>query len=185
MATAKAIVAAMTGNAAFATPDPQLAAVTTAVTELQAAQTSVKLRKPGAVQDRNEKRKTLTTLLEHLKSYIQRTADSNSDTAATVIKSAAVGVRQAVIRQKQTFTVKEGPVSGSVKLTTASVASRASYEWEYSLDGGKTWVVMPPTLQAKASIQGLPVTATAFFRSRAVTRTGAQDWTQPLSIVVK
>jgi hypothetical protein len=185
LATAKAVVSAMTDNAAFATPDPALATLTAAIADLEAAETAVKLHRHGAVPDRNEKRKALATLLEHLKAYIQKVADTDSDTAETVIRSAAVGVRQPVLRQKQTFTVKEGPVSGSVKLTAAAAGPRSSYEWQYSVDGAKTWQTMPPTIQAKTSIQGLPVSSTVLFRCRAVTPTGEQDWTQPLAIVVK
>ena len=108
-------------------------------------------------------------------------ADSNSDTAETVIKSAGVAVRAAVFRQKQVFAVEKGPVSGSVKLTTAAEGDRASYEWQYSVNGGTAWQTMPSTLQAKTSMQGLTVGSSVLFRSRAVTKTGEGDWTQGLA----
>jgi hypothetical protein len=34
---------------------------------------------------------------------------------------------------------------------------RACYEWKYRLDGGKTWVTVPSTLQEKTTVNGLPV----------------------------
>ncbi len=42
---------------------------------------------------------------------------------------------------------------GSVKLIAKAVATRASYEWQYSIDQ-KTWTNAPSTLQAKTVISG-------------------------------
>src|SRR5580698_9806189 len=117
---ATALVSAMTNNPNFTTPNPPLATVTAAIAALQAAETAVKARTNGAVASRNEKQKALVTMLDQTKWYIQSVADSNSDTAETVIKSAGVAVRAPVIRQKQVFAVAPGPVSGSVKLTSAA-----------------------------------------------------------------
>ncbi len=184
IAQATALVSSMTNNPNFTTPNPPLATVTAAITALQTAETAVKARTHGAVASRNAQQKALVTVLEQTKAYIQMMADSNSDTAEAVIKSAGVAVRAAVIRQKQVFAVEEGPVSGSVKLTTVRAAPRASYEWQYSLDG-KTWQTMPSTLQTKTSMQGLTVGSSVMFRSRAVTKAGEGDWTQAVAITVK
>jgi hypothetical protein len=73
----------------------------------------------------------------------------------------------------------------SLKLTTATAGPRASYEWQSSTDGGKTRVSMPTTVQAKTTVTGLQVGTSPQFRSRAVTRSGEGDWTQPLSITIK
>jgi hypothetical protein len=182
---ATGIVSSMTNNPNFATPNPPLATVSAAIAALQTAETAVKARTHGAVATRNEKHKTLGTLLEQTRGYIQSVADTNSDTAEAVIKSAGVGVRAPVLRQKQVFSVKEGPVSGSVKLTAARAGARASYEWQNSLDGGKTWVTMPSTIQAKTSASGLAVGSSVLFRSRAVTKAGEGDWTQGMAITIK
>jgi hypothetical protein len=187
--TATALVASLTNNPNFSTPEtvpnPPLPTITNAATALATAQTAVNARAHGAVASRNEKRQALRTLLEQTKAHIQKVADGNADTAEAVIKSSGLAVRKAVIRQKQVFAVTEGPVSGSVKLETATVGSRASYEWQYSLDGGKTWLVLRSTLQAKTSMQGLTPLTSVSFRSRAVTKAGEGDWTQPLSITIK
>ncbi|HEY8087061.1 MAG TPA: fibronectin type III domain-containing protein [Polyangiaceae bacterium] len=49
-------------------------------------------------------------------------------------------------------------------------ARRASYEWRYSLDGGKTWVPTAATLQTRTTVTGLTPGATVTFRYRAVTK---------------
>ena len=185
LGTTSALVSSMTNNQYFPTPDPPLATVSAAVAALEAAQTAVHARTQGAVAGRNEKRQTLTKLLEQLRAYIQKIADGDSGTAEAVIRSAGVGVRKPTIRQKQAFAVTEGAVSGSVKLVTATAGARASYEWQCSPDGGKTWQALPATLQAKTTMTGLAVGASAQFRSRAVTKTGEADWTQPVSILVR
>jgi len=42
-----------------------------------------------------------------------------------------------------------------------------------------------PTLQAKTSMTGLAAGATYSFRYRSVTKAGADDWSAPVSLVVK
>jgi hypothetical protein len=68
---------------------------------------------------------------------------------------------------------------------TAQAGHRASYEWDYSTDGGKTWVLAPSTLQAKTTIAGLTPGATVLFRYRAVTKAGEADWSQPVSLLIQ
>jgi hypothetical protein len=63
-------------------------------------------------------------------------------------------------------------------------ARRAAYRWQYSTDGGKTWVDASETLQAKTAVTGLPVGTTVQFRYRSVIKGGASDWSAPLSMVV-
>lgn len=83
------------------------------------------------------------------------------------------------------FSANQGAVSGSVEVVAAAAARRASYLWGYSTDGGKTWIEVGPTLQAKTTISGLPVGTSVQFRYRGVTKSGAADWSQPISLLVK
>jgi hypothetical protein len=185
ISVAKAIVAAMTGNASFPSPEPTLSAVSFALNELETAEAAALARTKGAATARNQKRAALVAELAQLKAYVQKQADINLATAATVIQSAAMVVRKVPVRTKRVFTAKQGILSGSVTLVTASAARRASYEWEYSSDGGKTWLLMPATLQAKTSITGLQSGSTYMFRYRAILKAGAEDWSQPISFLVK
>jgi len=65
-----------------------------------------------------------------------------------------VGDKKAALIQSAGFAVRK---------TTASAGHRASYDWEYSADGGKTWVLLPSTLQAKTSVTGLAAGTTVQF----------------------
>jgi hypothetical protein len=71
------IVKGMTGNPAFPSSAPALAAVTTAVNDLQTAETAALARTKGAVAVRNEKRAALVVLLQQLRGTVQAAADAN------------------------------------------------------------------------------------------------------------
>ena len=181
---AKAIVIAMTGNATFPAPLPTLAVIAAAIADLETAEAAARLRTKGAVATRNQKRAALGKLLEQLRGYVQAVADADPDRAPALIQSAAMNVKKVGLRGKRVFAVQQGRVSGAVMLVTASAGGRASYEWQMSVDGGKTWQMLPVTLQAHAPVTGLQPGATYTFRFRAVTRHGEGDWSQPISRIV-
>jgi len=179
------MVKALTGNPAFPATAPTLAAVTEAVTELQTAETAALARTKGAVAVRNEKRTALVTLLHQLLGQIQTAADASPATAASMIQSAGIAVKKTPVRAKRTFAAKPGAVSGSVTLVTDAAARRAFYEWQYSTDGGKTWVSSASTLKTTTTVAGLTPGASVMFRYRAGTKTGEGDWSQTATIIVK
>ena len=179
------IVTCMTGNAAFPSPVPALTEVTTAINSLQNAETAALARTKGAVTTRNEQRAALVALLKHLKAYIQVQADANAENAASIIESAGVAVTKTAVRRPRVFAAKPGTNSGTVELVTAAAGRRASYEWQYSADGGKTWVSVPSTLQARTTVTGLTPGSTVEFRFKSVVKAGESDWSAPVSLLVK
>ena len=182
---AQNIVQRMTGNPSLPTPTPTMAAIAAAIADLQTAQTAALARTKGAATVRNDKRAALVTLLRQLRGYVQATADANQASAAAIIQSAGVAVRKTPTRRARTFAATAGPVSGSAKVVAAAAGPRASYEWQVSADGGKTWVSLPPTLQAKTTFSGLPSGTSVAFKYRAVTKAGAGDWSAPVSLLVQ
>src|SRR5580700_5061891 len=100
---ARAIVQSMTGNAAFATPLPALADVTTATNSLATSEAAALARTQGAVATRNDQRAALVTMLQELKGYVQKQADANRDTAAAIILSAGMQVRKPPVRKPRVF----------------------------------------------------------------------------------
>jgi hypothetical protein len=181
----RAILAAMAGNAHFPTPTPPLATLTTSVNGLESAQATTKTRAPGSVAARDTAHKQVTDQVHQLFGYIQQIADANPEQAAEIIASAGIKSRTNVPPTKPPFAVNPGPVSGSARLAMKAAGGRAAYDWEYSLDGGKTWVAATTTVQAKTVISGLPVATSVMFRARAVIKGGAADWGQPITLVVK
>jgi hypothetical protein len=182
---ARAIVTAMTANPHFPTPTPALAAVTTATDDLQLAETAALTRAKGTIAVRNEKRAALVTLLRQLKGYVQTVVDANAETGTSIIESAAIAVKKTAARKPRVFGAEPGVVSGSAKLVAPSAGGRAFYEWQYSLDGGKTWVAAPGSMQAKTTVAGLTPGASVQFRYRPATKSGEGDWSQPVTLIVK
>ncbi len=182
---ARAILIALTGNPAFPTPVPTLAAVSAAIADLENAQAVALTRVKGAAQTRNQKLAPLGTLLRQLRDYVQSVADASPETAEALIHSAAMNVRKVTVVGKRVFSVRQAALSGTVSLVAPAAGSRASYEWEMSADGGKTWQPLPPTMPARTTASGLQPATTYAFRYRSVTKAGASDWSQPIAIVVK
>jgi hypothetical protein len=112
-------------------------------------------------------------------------ADGDATNAPALIQGAAMSVKRTPVRQKQTFSVKSGAVTGSVKLVAQLAGPRAAYDWESSADQGKTWQAASSTLQSKTTLTGLTPGATYWFRYRALTKTGEGDWSQLISIIVR
>ena len=185
LTTAQRVVTAMTGNAALPTPTPTLAAVAAAIAALQTAQAVALARTAGAVTARNDRRTTLVGLLQELRGYVQKCADADPENSAAIIQSAGMSVKKVPVHKPRVFAATQGAVSGTVKLATAAAGNRASYDWETSVDGGKTWAPLPSTLQAKTTVAGLTAGTTVLFRYRAVTKTGVADWAQPVAVLVK
>ncbi len=181
---AQGIVKRMTGNPSFPSPAPTLAVVTAAIGDLQTAETAAQVRTKGAVVARDEKRTALIGILQQLRAHVQAIADADVANAGSIIESAGVAVRKMPSRAARAFAAKAGPVSGVAKVTAVAASRRASYEWQYSTDGGKTWIAAPSTLQAKTTIAGLLPGSTVQFKYRAVTRTGEGDWSQTVSMMV-
>lgn len=184
IAYATGIVKAMTGNAYFPSPTPPLATVQSAIDAVQAAQIAILTRAPGTAAVRDEKRAVLVTHLEALRGYVQVTADGSPENGGSIIQSSGMAMRRAAVLGPRGFRAKPAGVSGSVKLAVPAAAARASYEWQFSTDGGKTWVAAPGTLRAKTTVTGLAPQTTVQFRYRALTKTGEGDWSQPVALVV-
>jgi hypothetical protein len=81
------------------------------------------------------------------------------------------------------LSAKQGSVSGSVNLVAKAAARTAAYEWQYSTDQ-KTWTTLPITLQAKTGVSGLTPATMYSFRVQEVTRTGVENWSQIVTLLV-
>jgi hypothetical protein len=182
IAYAQGIVKGATNNPNLPSPVPTVAALTQALTDLQNAETAALARTKGAVALRNEKRTTLISPLTQFKGYVQVQADANPENGASIIESAGLAVKKAANRPPRVFSAKTGTVSGEVVVVAPSAGHRSSYEWEYSIDGGTTWLAMAPTMQAKTSLAGLKPGSSVQFKYRSVTKAGASDWSQPITL---
>lgn len=177
--------AALASNPHFPLPDPFITAFIAALAAYDAAETTAQTRAKGTIAARNAAQVVYLGAIHALKARIQQVADASADQAEAIITSTSLAVKKVPIRQKQSFEVRQGATSGTVRVIAKAAAARASYEWQHSIDGGKTWIDTPNTLQAKTTITGLPAATTVAFRVRATTRSGQGDWSLPTSFLVK
>jgi hypothetical protein len=186
LAVVRGILLAMAKNTTnFPNPTPALATVDGAASDLEKAQSAVKARTPGAKETRDAKRAALLVLVRGLAAYVQSIADAaDPANAGAIIASAAMAVHKAHPPTKRGFAVKQGHVSGSIDVEAPRAARSASYEWQWSLDGGKTWQSAPSTSLGRMSLSGLPAGATVFVRHRANTKTAEGVWSAPISFLV-
>lgn len=181
----EAVQAALSNNPYFQTTDPIIVAFVGALGKYSAAETTAQTRAKGTIAARNAAKVVYVGAFHALRARIQSVADASPENAEAIIKSTTLAVKKSPLRQKQGFVAKYGATSGTVHVTAPAAGSRASYNWSYSIDGGKTWVEAPNTLQARTNISALPVATVVQFRYRVTTKEGMGDWSQPTSILVK
>ena len=184
MAKGNAIVSAMTENkGTFVTPNPALALVSGHLGDLQTAQANVQTHAVGLVAIRDAKKAIVVTDMRQLRTYVQQLVDANPAEAETIATQAAMTLRKSPQVHKSDLAVKH-LVSGSVQITAKAVAGAHAHEWQFSVDGGKTWTSVPASLQAHTTIVGLQVGVMTQFRHRDITKSGPGDWSQPISALV-
>jgi hypothetical protein len=181
---AAALIAALS-SPSFPNAASVIAALSKAVTAADAAETATKTRAKGTVAARNAAVTALVAEIHAAKAFVQQTADADPEHAESIIAAAGLTVRKATTHHKAPFSVTQGATSGTVKLAAKAVAARASYDWEWSIDAGKTWLQLPSTLQAKTMLTGVAPGTTLQFRFRSVTKAGVSDWSQTATLLVK
>ena len=74
---------------------------------------------------------------------------------------------------------RDNPHAGGIE----SVAPKAVYHWEHSMDQ-EVWTPLPETMLTRTEVSGLESAKTYSFRFRAFTRAGWQDYSQVVSLLV-
>ena len=86
---------------------------------------------------------------------------------------------------KAPLALKATKVSGTVNLVAKATKGARLNEWQYSLDGGKTWIALPATTKATTTVASLTPGATVMAQQRVFTKAdGWGNWTQPVSLLV-
>jgi hypothetical protein len=114
--------------------------------------------------------------------YVQILANASPQQALAIARAAAMTLRKSAQAHKSDLSVKHG-VSGTVQLSAKTITGGRAHEWPYSLDG-KTWTSVPASLAAHTTIGSLQTGVLTYFRHRNITKTGPDDWSQPISMLV-
>lgn len=186
LSLAKAILSAVSNaKTTFPTPTPPLTQLTNDVNAFDTAQTSALTHAKGAVQARNAAMAVVIADLDQLRAYVQTVADADPSNALAIAHSAGMDLRKTKTTSKNDLNAKPGKVSGSIAVSARVAGVRSSHEWQYSTDGGKTWISAPSSLQAKTTLTGFTPLTAVMVRHCAVTKAGPQDWSQPVTVNVQ
>ncbi len=181
--TSLAVINAMTANkATFPTPSPALTTVSAASTTLANAQAAFKAH-TGTRAARDDAKTALVQLMQQLRDYVQSVASADLAQASTIAEDAAMRLRKTTPHQKSDLAVK-GVASGSVKVTAKALKGAKANDFEYSTDGGKTWIAVPTSTKASTTITGLVPGTAVSYRHRPITKTGPGDWSQTVTTFV-
>jgi hypothetical protein len=161
---------------------PALAQATADIDSLSLAEQALRSR-TGTRADRDEKKKIVVADMQSIHAYVQQLASASPAQAAAIADDASMKLRTTTAHTKPLLAVKQ-TVSGSVKVIAKATAGARSNEWQYSVDGGKTWIDVPPTTTAHTTIQNLTPGTNVSYRQRVLTKAGLQDWSQPVSALV-
>jgi hypothetical protein len=180
----RAVYDALLNNPAFPSPNPSLQVFAADIAAFEDAETKAASRAKGSASFRDAKKKRVKEGLFHLCDYVQSIVEtSNPADATALIESAFMSVRKAPKRTYPEISAKYGDVSGKVILAAKSAAPKAVYRWEHSMDQ-ETWTPLPETMLTRTEVSGLTPGQTYYFRFRAFTRAGWQDYSQVVSLLV-
>jgi hypothetical protein len=182
---ARNILQRVTESPWFPSPSPSLATLQAAIDVLADAQAKTLSRAKETVAVRNVMRRNLVALLEQLRSYVEAIASVNPDHAAEIAESAGMYLKGLRGRAGLVFTVKQLR-SGEVLVSAPRAARYAAYEFQYSLDGGATWLGLAQQITTKttATVPGLKPGSTVYFRYRATVKGVTGNWSDPISFIV-
>lgn len=185
IAFAKGILGSLTNNPSFPSPTPSLDVFAANIDAFDKAEAHAATRTKGAAAQRNAKKQKVIQDLRHLRDYVQSVAEAQATPAeaGAMIASAGMATRAVTKRSKPPLTARNTGTSGTVLLDAEAVAQTATYYWQYSLDQ-KTWTSAPETMKARTTIAGLTPAQVYYFRFRALTRNGATDYSQVVSLLV-
>jgi hypothetical protein len=186
LALAKTIATGIAGNPGdFPSPTPPLVQFNSDISALETAQTDALTRAKGAVQARDAKLAFVITDLNQLRTYVEKVADADPANGLAIANAAGMGIRKLPTTKKNDLNVKAGKVSGTLTISArVGTKQKVAHDWEYSTDGGKTWITMPSTTQAKTTLIGLTPGTTVNIRHRELTSKGAADWGSPVPMFV-
>jgi hypothetical protein len=183
IAYAKLVANCMRSSEYFPNPIPALDDLDAHIAVAEAAQVAAltgEIGKPAALKA------ALSALrgdLERLQLIVQHAANLHPTDGPAVITTSGMNEKNNRGPGRADFAVRLGRVSGTVILVARSMGRKATYEWNYSLDG-KQWTSVEPTHDAETTISGLAAATRYSFRYRARGPEGLGPWSRVITVLV-
>jgi len=180
------VLAKMTGNANFPTPDVSLETAKTVLDEFEAAAVGAKDGSRTQIALRNNKMAVVDDLFHSLALYVDRIANGDD----TIILSSGFEVLE-VSRtySKPELGVKSGDVTGNIKLAVKSIDGAKSYIWQFAKDtqplNGDGWMLAGYSTQTTYELSNLEHLGKYWFRVAGITAKGLSNYTAPVMKLIE
>ncbi len=166
------------------TPSPALTTLAADISDLITKEAAAQTRMVGAVADRDAARKVVADDLRSERAYVEELVNEDPANGVTIAQDAGMTLRKAPTRNKPDLAIRKGAVSGSVHAIAKVTKGARANHWQYSLDGGKTWIDVMPTTRADITLHDLTPGEAVSVRQCVLTKAGLTDWGQPVSALV-
>ena len=184
---ARHVVTCLTGNPRFSHPPVPLADLTALIDALEAAEILVETKVAGAADDRDAKRTAVEVALRQGEAYVESVAQQiPPQDVESAVTSSGFSLKKRSTHSKPDYEIKRGNVEGSadIRVRARGRAGTVMYRHQYSLDSGKTWVDLTPTVETSMDVTGLPLGQLVSFRFRTLVKGAYSDWSQVLTYLV-
>lgn len=179
------VIAQLTGNAKFPSPDVPLAEAKSSVDDLESSYMATKDGSHIAVSATHDAEEKADNLFRLLAAYVDRIAAGNE---TDILSSGFHVSKQQTSIQKPELAAQAGDNSGSVWLVARAIDKAGAYIWQYAKDSlpqtEEGWVTAGHSTQSYIQLQKLTVASKYYFRVAAITVTGNTDYTAPVTKVV-
>lgn len=179
------IIAKLTDNPAYPTPDVPLTDAKTSIDILEASYLASRDGSHTAISAMHDNETATDTLFYKLAAYVEKVAEGD---ATKILSSGFHESRQPTPPQKPQLAAGDGANTGSVKLTAKAVDRAGAYIWQSAKDNlpvaESDWVLVATGTRSYYEITGLTVGSKYYFRVAAVTPDGTTDFSAPVSKVV-
>ncbi len=166
----------------FPAPSPAMALMTTHLNTLSTCQQDAKTRVEGAVAARDAAAGVVIADMHTLGTYVSGLCNADPANAAAIATEAGMYIRKSSSFTKPPMRITQ-TVSGTAKVIAKAIKGAKAYDFQYSTDGGKTWLAVPTSTKSSVTVSSLTPGATQF-RYRAITKTGVLDWEEPYAATV-
>ena len=158
------------------------------------AHQAVALRTVGAVAAREVQVNALWAAMHTERSVVQAIADANAARAASIIQNGGLLLYGVNVPSKPLLAVEAGRQSGTLEcvvnvgLLVGTGATKPNqnrfFNWQYTLDGSKSFVGVPSTTKGKTTIAGLTSVTLVGVRVSLTNGDGPGPWSPVVYAVV-
>ena len=179
------VLARLTNNPNFPTPDIPLAILKVAVDNFELAILAADDGSHTAKSAMHASDAAVTLLFKNTVGYVNRIANGDE---TKILSSGFTPSSQPAARNKAELAIIDGPNSGSAKAISKSIEHAGAYEWEKRITTKAgvrgEWERFSLTTQSYTFIDGLEVGSILEVRVCGVTPTGLTDFCAPVSKLI-